>query len=401
MIGVGQISIHGLNGFYNMITPLEDELGYSTDADRSGTCQVDVNCSEGDNWRPQIDGVMRISVLNGGNSGFCSGSLINNTAEDCTPYVLSAHHCAVDDADQNSTAADMDQWVFRFNFQNNKCGSQLGSPTYSKIGCSKVARSTNNDGIEASDYILLELNELIDESNTPYFNGWDATGTGSLGGVAVHHPAGDKKKISTYNAELINSNWPGTPLGTHWRVFWIETDNGYGINEGGSSGSPIFNSDGLILGQLSGGRSECRYVIPVGQGMPDLYGNMSYNWSGSTNVESLKTFLDPIGNGTTQTMHGNYYLCSQGSGVVNGIENVSQLSEMTVFPNPAQDRFVLDVEGISFLDVIIYNQIGEEMVRFPNYEVGTSINVSYLSEGLYYVKAGENGLYGTSKLIVQ
>jgi hypothetical protein len=400
MIGVGNISIHGLNGFYNMIEPLVDDKTANY-ADRSGSCQVDVNCSEGDNWRPQINGVVRLTLLNDGDTGFCSGSLVNNTAEDCTPYILSAHHCAVNDNNINSTPADMDQWIFRFNFQNNTCGSPVAIGSYSMIGCSKVARSTNNDGIKASDYILLELNDPIDETRAPYFNGWDATGAGSSSGVAVHHPAGDKKKISTYNTNLVTSNWTGSPSGSHWRVNWIGTPNGHGVNEGGSSGSPLFNSEGLIVGQLSGGQSECNDVLPGGQNLPDLYGKMSYNWSGGGVVESLKAFLDPIGNGTTKTMQGNYYLCSQGNGVVNGIEDVSQLSDMRLFPNPAADQFIINLDDVPFLDLTIYNQIGEQVVRFPSYEVGTPVNISYLPAGLYYVKAGENGIFKTKKLMVQ
>ena len=399
MIGVGKISIHGLNGYYTMIEPLSDDR-VNDNADRSGSCQVDVNCSEGNNWRPQIDGVVRISVLNNGNSGFCSGSLVNNTAEDCTPYILSAHHCAVDDNDMNTTDADMNQWIFRFRYQNNTCGSPIAIGGYSVVGCSKKARSTNNGGIEASDYILLELNDFIDDSRTPYFAGWDATGAGSSSGVAVHHPGGDKKKISTYNTNLVSDNWDGTPSGTHWRVRWIATQNGHGINEGGSSGSPIFNSNGLIVGQLSGGQSECNDVSPGGQNRPDLYGKMSYNWSGGANVESLKDFLDPIGNGTTKTMQGNYYLCSVGNGVVNSIEDFSQLESLKVFPNPAQDEFRIELEEVSSLEVTIYNQLGEEVVKFLNYEVGSPINVSYLPEGIYYVKAGEHGIHTTRKLIV-
>ncbi len=398
MLGVGKISIHGLNGFYNMIRPLSSQS--NTYADRAGTCQVDVVCPEGDNWRPQIDGVVRLTLLNNGNTGFCSGSLVNNTAEDCTPYILSAHHCAIDDNDMNSSAADMNQWFFRFGYQNKNCGANFAPGGFSMVGCSKKARSTNNDGIEASDYILLELNDFIDESETPYFNGWDATGSGSSSGVAVHHPAGDEKKISTYNTSLKSDNWAGTPAGTHWEVRWIGTPNGHGINEGGSSGSPIFNSSGLILGQLSGGQSECNDVSPGGQNRPDLYGKMSYNWSGASNVESLKAFLDPLGNGTTKVMQGNYYLCSLGDGMVNGIEDFSQLDKMKVYPNPATDQFRIELDDVSGLEVIIYNQIGEEVVRFSNYETGVPINISYLPEGIYYVKAGENNIFRTQKLIV-
>jgi lysyl endopeptidase len=60
--------------------------------DESGGCQVNVNCSpKGDGiWQDHKKGVARI-VINGG--GLCTGSLVNNTDNDCTPYFLTADHC--------------------------------------------------------------------------------------------------------------------------------------------------------------------------------------------------------------------------------------------------------------------------------------------------------------------
>ena len=397
--GMTKISIHGLNGFYDMIPPLPNDR--LDEGDRAGTCQVDVNCSEGDDWRRQRDGVVRITVTSNGNTGFCSGSLVNNTAEDCTPYILSAHHCATDDNDINATPSDFAQWVFRFNFQHKNCTSQLIIGSYSRTGSVKIANSTNNGGILGSDYLLLELTEDLDESKTPYFNGWDATGAGGNSGVAIHHPAGDEKKISTYDEALTSSNWSTSPGGSHWRVKWIGTANGHGVSEGGSSGSPIFNEDGLVVGQLSGGMSECEDINPNGQTLPDLYGKMSYNWTGQANVQFIGIHLDPVGNGSTKVMGGNYYLCSLGDGTVNGITEQKQLEGVKLFPNPASKELYISLETTENLDVEIYNHLGEEIVKFKGYLVNDPINISYLSSGIYFVKVGENGVYKTEKLIVQ
>ena len=402
VMGQTNISIHGLSGFYQMIPPLVKERAEGED--RAGTCQVDVNCSEGDDWRRQRDGVVRISVRSNGNVGWCTGSLVNNTAEDCTPYILSAHHCATDDNDINATPSDFQQWIFRFNFQHKNCTSQLVLGSYSRTGSVKIANSTNNGGILGSDYLLVELTEDLDESKTPYFNGWDASGAGSESGVSIHHPAGDEKKISTYTEALESSFWSNTPTpnGSHWKVKWIETANGWGVSEGGSSGSPIFNADGLIVGQLSGGMSECADVNPNGQTLPDLYGKMSFNWSDvSTNVQQIGPFLDPVGNGTTKVMGGNYYLCSLGDGTVNSITEHDQLEGVRLFPNPANNEVSISLETTDVLSVIIYNQVGKEMVRFDKYEVNEPINITYLSAGIYFVKVGQNGIFTTEKLIIQ
>ncbi len=62
---------------------------------KSDTCEVNINCSpEGDNWQDEKRGVARISIKIGSNYFLCSGSLINNVYQDCSPYFLTADHCA-------------------------------------------------------------------------------------------------------------------------------------------------------------------------------------------------------------------------------------------------------------------------------------------------------------------
>ena len=58
----------------------------------------------------------RISIKAGFSYGWCSGSLINNTANNCTPYVLTADHCAFGQSSYAS-ANDHNQWIFYFNYR--------------------------------------------------------------------------------------------------------------------------------------------------------------------------------------------------------------------------------------------------------------------------------------------
>ena len=391
--GACKLNIEGVNGFYKMIEPLRAE-----DEDRSGTCQVDVNCSEGDAWVPQRDAVVKLIVKNNGQTGFCSGSLLNNTAEDCTPYILSAHHCATDDNDNGATAADFNQWVFIFRYQKQNCGSGFASDYYTQVGAVKLVNSATHGGITGSDYILLELNDMVDETKAPYFAGWDANNVTSSSGVGIHHPGGDYKKINTYATPLVTSNWNTSPYGTHWRVYWVGTTNGHGISEGGSSGSPIFNADGLVIGQLSGGLSECNDETPNGQTQPDLYGKMSYNWVGSANIQSLKAYLDPLGNGTTKTMQGNYYLCSQGNGTINGIEDINVLEMLVLYPNPAVNYFQIK-GGYEQLNVVVYNQMGAVVMKERLLEKNELVDISNLSKGVYFVKISANGFESTKRIV--
>ncbi|MFM7299518.1 MAG: hypothetical protein ACKO1R_00045, partial [Crocinitomicaceae bacterium] len=55
----------------------------------SASCEVNVNCTPvGDTWQDEKRGVARIYVVEGGSAGWCTGSLVNNTAQDCRPYFL-------------------------------------------------------------------------------------------------------------------------------------------------------------------------------------------------------------------------------------------------------------------------------------------------------------------------
>jgi PKD repeat protein len=264
----------------------------------SDNCEVNVNCSpEGDNWQDQKRGSVRISLVENGNMGWCSGSLINNTDEDCTPYVLSADHCG-----GSAGPSDFPQWVFYFNYEAPSCSNPASEgilATHTVSGCELVAHG-GNGGSNGSDFLLVLLSEPIPDNYEPYFCGWNREDVGATSGVGIHHPSGDIKKISTYDAELTTIDWNGSGLDSHWKVVWIATTNGHGVTEPGSSGSPIFDSDGFIVGTLTGGGSYCSSPQE-----PDMYGKVSYGWTsnGTSNGEQLKPWLDP-GNSGVMTLPG-------------------------------------------------------------------------------------------------
>lgn len=255
-------------------------------------CEVNINCSpEGNNWQDEKRGVARILLKEGIYYGWCTGSLINNTLQDFTPYFLTADHCGV-----NSTTSDYSQWVFYFNYEAISCSNPSTSPSYvSMTGCTKVANG-GNQGTSGSDFRLLLFNTNVPLSYNVYFNGWDRASSASTGGVGIHHPAGDIKKISTYTSTLTTSSWNGSGYSSHWKVYWASTTNGHGVTEGGSSGSPLFNNQGLIVGTLTGGSSYCS-----SPNNPDYYGKFSYHWesNGSTAAVHLKEWLDPNNSGVT------------------------------------------------------------------------------------------------------
>lgn len=283
--------------FYREFTDLKPYKDTPTRVQESESCEVDINCTPvGDDWQDEKRGVAQITLKSGGEWYVCTGSLINNTNSDGTPYFLTAFHCGED----NTTTAEFNQWIFKFKYeapaaQASGNGTTITSePTGSRsiTGCSKKASGDISGG---SDFLLLLLNTTPTAAYEPYYNGWNRSTTAPSNGVGIHHPAGDIKKISTYTTSQSGS-YTGSATGAHWRLQWRQNANGFGVTEGGSSGSPLFDSNGFVVGTLTGGSSYCTATAGY-----DYYGKISYHWqsNGNTNATQLKPWLDPSNSNVT------------------------------------------------------------------------------------------------------
>ncbi len=243
---------------------------------RSGWCNNDVVCPEGDPWRDEIQSV---GVISTGGSLFCTGFMVNNTAEDQTPYFMTANHCGIN-------AGNASSLVVYWNFQSPNCGDQGGGSL-----ADNQTGSYWRAAYSASDFTLVELDDGPDPDWNITFAGWDRTSANPSSAVAIHHPNCDEKSISfEYQActttSYLGSSSPGD--GTHIRV----ADWDDGTTEPGSSGSPLFDQDHRVVGQLHGGYAAC------GNNEPDWYGRLSVSWTGGgTNATRLRNWLDPISSG--------------------------------------------------------------------------------------------------------
>jgi hypothetical protein len=121
-----------------------------------------------------------------------------------------------------------------------------------------------------------------------YYAGWDRSDTAPDSAVGIHHPDGDMKKISFEDDPLSITAYLGDPSpgdGTHLRV----ANWDLGTTEGGSSGSPIFNSNKHITGLLHGGWASCYQPNER-----DWYGRIYSSWTGGgTPATRLSDWLDP------------------------------------------------------------------------------------------------------------
>ena len=254
----------------SIIHDYTDIMNYysSSDSNRED-CNTNVNCSEGDDWRDQINGVVRVAM--GG--GSCSASIVNNTANDRTPYILFADHCL---------SGSASGYVFYFNYQSSTCNGTTGSLNQSVSGSTLLASQDLNSG---PDFALLELTSNIPDSYDPFYVGWSRSSAAPQEAVGIHHPGADIKKISFTN-DNVSAN------GDFWE---FQYDVGRVIP--GSSGSPFFDQNKRQVGIAS--FIYTNYCNPS----PDCYCAQQYNHGYGRFDQAwdlgMAQYLDPINSGAT------------------------------------------------------------------------------------------------------
>jgi len=250
-------------------------LIYDKGFGHSQSCQRNTICPEGVGWENEIRSVFALYV---GGQELCSGAILNNTANDKTPYALTANHCYV----SNITNA-----VFRFRWESATCTPSTNNTNYKTMsGCAVKVRTNTNTS--ATDCMLLQLNQAIPADYDVYFAGWSRATTAPTSAVCIHHPALDIKKITlSSNISAVTSPIRG------WRAYWPPNS----CTEGGSSGSPLFDQNHRVVGQEQGGPA-CDYAYQCASSSNyDTYGRLDVSWTMTNQVSStyfLKDFLDPL-----------------------------------------------------------------------------------------------------------
>ncbi|MFT7613908.1 MAG: hypothetical protein ACI9J3_002888 [Parvicellaceae bacterium] len=230
------------NAIYGFRKPSEVYNEEKTGFGSASNCIPDAICEQA-SWCDQINSV---GIIHSGGQAFCSGALITTSSQDKQPYFLTAKHCV----DGQNTAF----WVIYFNYQSESCDPSVdGRFLYYIAGAQLRAEH------QRADYALLEFYAPVPYSYNPYFAGWTSTANKPNSGAIIHHARGDVKKISTYSEKPKKYNWnhdyispsdngSGTPKIRVWQV--SNFDEG-GI-QGVSSGGPLFNENGQIVGNVSG-----------------------------------------------------------------------------------------------------------------------------------------------------
>ncbi len=218
----------------------------------SESCNINVICPEGDPWRDQIRSV---AIITTGGSGFCTGTLLNNCAQDSTPYFLTANHCL---------DTDVENWVFRFNWDSPVCSPTENGPIDQTVANCVLLTSSST-----TDMAFLQLSSVPPDAYNVFYSGWDKSGATPDSVCGIHHPSGDIKKISLSQSPISQANIDlGTGPADCWRVSVWDA----GTTEPGSSGSGLWNQNKRLIGQLYGGAANCSNSVD------DYYGRLDVSW---------------------------------------------------------------------------------------------------------------------------
>jgi len=234
---------------------------------------IDINCVTGDTYQLEKYAVAKMSFRIDDKGYNCTGTLINNVANPGEAFFLTANHCI-------STPESANTLVTYFNYERETCNGRI-SPGNSLSGSTLLATEW------PSDFTLLRLNNNPPSGYRPYFAGWSLEDSVIRNGFGIHHPGGSEKKISvdhdtilSYPDILLWEDDKQSTENTHWMAAFDE-----GSTSQGSSGSPLFDQDHRLTGQLHGGTDSI-----------DFFGKFSYSYDpGRRRVQKLKPYLNPDG----------------------------------------------------------------------------------------------------------
>jgi lysyl endopeptidase len=327
--GQGRLNIGNVIHGYRTLKTLKADQENKRPLNDSGDCNVDVNCditatsAVANDIKNDVKKSVGMVIVGG--NGTCSGALINNTNNDGTPYFLTANHCL---------GGSVAGWAFRFNWASDAsvadCATASPSVdnTFIQTASGGVLRASNSE----SDMALIEITDVAFFAASPdvVWAGWDRSiiAIPTLN-VGVHHPSGDLQKVSVdlEGATRVTMSFNGNPTTEVWQI----ADWDLGVTEPGSSGSPLFNQNGLIIGDLTGGSTACSGTVDNGGFV--IYGRFGVSWDfGTTNETQLKFWLDPVGTNPTTLQQFPTTQISSFDAAISVLNIPTDLCDATITP---------------------------------------------------------------------
>ncbi len=176
---------------------------------------------------------------------------------------------------------------------------------------------------------------------------------------------------------------------------------GGGIQNGSPDGLALIDNNGFVIQFLS---YEGVLTATSGTANTMTSTDIGVSETGSTPVgESLQLTNGPGSDYSDFTWTGPL---TESPGVLNTGQtftlsvNQFEVSDFTVFPNPATNGFVtIKTKNNQPVSVVAFDVLGKQVI---NTVLSTSrLNLSNLKSGVYILKLSQNGLTTTKKLVVQ
>jgi lysyl endopeptidase len=204
-------------------------------------CQSDADLPNLSTYRHAIAQLQFVIPRRG--AFLCTGSLLNDQAQDSIPYLLTANHCISTQASASSLEAFFDDDA-----------ASCNGPAPDRADLPRSHGSTllaTGSADSSSDFTLLRLASL---PGGRFFLGWNADPNALRDGTPLFrlsHPAPDGIPLAlAFSHYVADPSFRGCKGIAAPSFFYEHIVNG--ATAGGSSGSPLLLGNGQVVGQLGG-----------------------------------------------------------------------------------------------------------------------------------------------------
>jgi hypothetical protein len=236
----------------------------------------------------------------------CTGTLLNNTRGDATPYVLTARHCQtgkLGGGDPSAAGSVVIYWD-----AVTSCGQSLQSIYYD--GTTQSGAVTV---VEQQDAWLIKL-DVPPVANDAFYAGWDASGGIFTGGYSIHHALGNDKQYTSWYGQALLQQISAASLQVGYNSTFWGVVNQLGDVGAGSSGGGLFDPNNNVVGSgtlanlisgtgTAGVCPATPLAAPTNSNVAAQYTSLAAVWTSTADTTSttgsttLQSVLDPDNTG--------------------------------------------------------------------------------------------------------
>ncbi len=271
--------------FLKAVIPAQGDaprLGTKSFCSYNETCVENAACSGTSNAVATArQAVASILFQSGAYYYICTGGLIADTTGSQTPYFLTANHCI----SKGNEASSLETYFDYVTTCSNPDCTQPYSNTGDTVGATILSHSKSND----HSLLLLSSNPVTADGTVAYL-GWNSSPVAFTNGFDLYrisHPSGAPQAYSEHSVDTSAGTCSTLPRGS-----FIYSRDTYGATEGGSSGSPVVDGNGKVVGELYGA---CGTNV---NDVCDAQNNATVDGAFAAYFNDVAQWLDPSGGGT-------------------------------------------------------------------------------------------------------